>query len=135
LGGDPAGGNLISVCFFFYGRCDALGDARRDARDALGDACFSERERALAVVLGLASPITPHPLGGCRDRLGELGGGRPLALGPFRHPFARDHPEADKGAPDPLDLVDGQVQAGGDDPQVYLGERAAVFFAVASCLK
>ena len=92
MGGDPAGGNLISVCFFFYGRCDALGDARRDARDALGDACFSERERALAVVIGLASAITPHPLGGGRDRLGELGGSGPLALGPIREVAVFDHP-------------------------------------------
>jgi len=134
LGGAPAGGNLISVCFFFCGRCDALGDARCDACYGLGDALES-RQFGFEACRRSTGPIAALSHGRRRDRLGKLDGGRPLALGPLGDPFADDHAEADEGAPDPLDLLEPQPQACGDHPEVDIGKRAAVFFAVASRLK
>jgi hypothetical protein len=53
-----------------------------------------------------------------RDRLGD---GDTLALGPFVDALANDHPEADKRRPDPLDLVDHEVETGGDHAQIDPG--------------
>jgi hypothetical protein len=72
---------------------------------------------------------------GGADRLSCRGDASTLALRPLRDAFAGDHAEADKGVPHPLHLVEGKVQPGGDHPQIYIGERPAIFFVLAGRLK
>lgn len=79
-----------------------------------------EGKLTLAAVFGLSLPVATHPLGTGRDG-GELLDGGALALGPFVDSLAGDHPEADKRPPDPLDLVDNEVETGGDNAQIDPG--------------
>jgi hypothetical protein len=60
-------------------------------------------ERPLARCISLIPSMAANALSARRDDLGELLNRRPLPLCPGRDLLAGDHPELDKGVPDPID--------------------------------